>query len=410
MSLLEQWPDLLTFQEAGEILRADPALVRGLVRAGKLSHAEIGGNSLIPRRYLEDFIEGSCRRPGGGGGAEPAEISRTVAIHGVRHLIHAGTEQEYADKLLRLAGMENGAPESPGHPFAEYAMNWFETYSRPNVETGTAITYRRQLTCHILPAFRGLALEDITTDDVQRLFNGMTGTKSSKDKVKLVLNQVLDAAVEDGLILKNPLRSKRIRITGKASRATVPYSVEQMRFLVRHIGDIQLPADRAWLALLALHPLRLEEVLGLQGGDIDPENGEIHIRRAVTHPTRNQPEIKSTKTLSSARTIGLSSLAVPHLPRIPEGEFLFGGRQPMSYTQVRRMCGRVKRDTGFTENITPIRFRTTVLTDLYDQTKDIKLAQAAAGHTTSAMTLRYYVKGREAVSKAVVAVDRAYSV
>ena len=27
------------------------------------------------------------------------------------------------------------------------------------------------------PAFRGLALEDITTDDVQRLFNGMTGRR-----------------------------------------------------------------------------------------------------------------------------------------------------------------------------------------------------------------------------------------
>ena len=52
---------------------------------------------------------------------------------------------------------------------------------------------------------------------------------------------------------------------------------------------------------------------------------------------------------------------------------------------------------------------TTVLTDLYDQTKDIKLAQAAAGHTTSAMTLRYYVKGRETIRKAAAVVDRAYS-
>lgn len=57
------------------------------------------------------------------------------------------------------------------------------------------------------------------------------------------------------------------------------------------------------------------------------------------------------------------------------------------------MCNRIKRDTGFPESTTPIHFRTTVLTDLYDQTKDIKLAQAAVGHTTSAMTLRYYVKG-----------------
>lgn len=73
------------------------------------------------------------------------------------------------------------------------------------------------------------------------------------------------------------------------------------------------------------------------------------------------------------------------------------------------VCNRIKRDTGFTENITPIRFCTTVLTDLYDQTKDIELAQTAAGHTTSAMTLRYYVKDRETISKAAAVVDRAYS-
>ena len=36
----------------------------------------------------------------------------------------------------------------------------------------------------------------------------------------------------------------------------------------------------------------------------------------------------------------------------------------------------------------------TVLTDLYDTTKDIKQAQTAAGHTTAAMTLKHYIKGR----------------
>jgi len=129
----------------------------------------------------------------------------------------------------------------------------------------------------------------------------------------------------------------------------------------------------------------------------------------VTHPTHNQPEIKDAKTQSSTRTISLSALAIPHLPQVWDGEFIFGGKTPLSYTQVRCMCDRIKRDTGFEENITPIRFCTTVLNDLYDQTKGIKLAQAAAGHTTSAMTLRYYVKGRESVSKTAAVVDRAYS-
>ena len=338
-----------------------------------------------------------------------AKITRTVTINGVKHWIRASTEQDYAEKLLKLVGSQNTSQQHSKHLFADYAMTWFETYSKPNIETVTATTYKRQLTCHLLPAFDGLMVEDLTTDDVQRLFNGMTGSKATKDKAKMVLNQILDAAVEDGLIAKSPLRSKRIKITGRASKATAPYSVEQMRFLVQHIGDIKDPQDRAYLAIQALHPLRLEEVLGLQAADIDPDSMAIHICRAVTHPTRNQPEIKDTKTQSSARTIGLSALAVPYLPQVKAGEFVFGGKSPLSYTQVRRMCDRIKRDIGFDENITPIRFRTTVLTDLYDQTKDIKLAQAAAGHTTSAMTLRYYVKGRETISRAAAVVDRAYS-
>ena len=385
MSLLEHWPDLLTVQETAEILRADPGQVDGFIKTGEISCTEIAGKTLIPRQYLENFIEKSCKvcynkgveisnpTPDSQevqhldnckslnctpfqGEIEMAKITRTVTINGVKHWIRASTEQEYADKLLKLVGPQNApstAPKPSKHLFADYALTWFETYSKPNTETVTATTYKRQLTCHLLPAFEGLAVEDITTDDVQRLFNGMTGAKATKDKARMVLNQIPDAAVEDGLITKGPLRSKRIKITGKASQPTAPYTVEQMRYQVQHIGD--------------------------------------------------------TKTRSSARTIGLSALAVPHLPQVKADEFVFGGRRPLSYTQVRKMCNRIKRDTGFSENITPIRFRTTVLTDLYDQTKDIKLAQAAAGHTTSAMTLRYYVKGRETISKAAAVVDRAYS-
>jgi len=396
MNLLSHWPDLLTLQEAAEILRTDPVTVGSFIQAREITCIEIAGKSLIPRAFLEYFIEKSCKMcynkgvkadtpaPVGQGQHldnrieldctpfqgenEMAKITRTVTLNGVKHWIRANTEQDYAEKLLKLAGSQNTAQQNSKHLFADYAMTWFETYSKPNIETVTATTYKRQLTCHLLPAFDGLMVEDLTTDDVQRLFNGMTGSK-----------------------------------------ATAPYSVEQMRFLVQHIGDIKNPQDRAYLAIQALHPLRLEEVLGLQVADIDPDNMAIHICRAVTHPTRNQPEIKDTKTQSSTRTIGLSALAVPYLLQVKAGEFVFGGKSPLSYTQVRRMCDRIKRDIGFDENITPIRFRTTVLTDLYDQTKDIKLAQAAAGHTTSAMTLRYYVKGRETISHAAAVVDRAYS-
>lgn len=337
-----------------------------------------------------------------------AKINRAVMINGEKRWIRANTEQEYCDKLLKLTGANQQEPKHK-HPFPEYAQNWFEVYSKPNIETVTSITYQRQIKKYLIPAFEGMAVEDITTDEVQRLFNSMDCAKATKDKVKIVLNQILDAAVEDNLLTKNPLKSKRLKITGKESKITQPYTVEQMRYLVQHIEDVKQPQDRAYLALQALHPLRLEEVLGLKWSDVDIENGTICICRAVTHPDRNRPEIKRPKTERSNRNLGLVRLAAQYLTPGNAKEFVLGGLNPLSYQQVKKMCERIQKDTGFDEKITPIRFRTTVLTDLYDVTKDVKLAQAAAGHSTSAMTLRYYVKGRQNVLQANTAIENTYT-
>ena len=159
--------------------------------------------------------------------------------------------------------------------------------------------------------------------------------------------------------------------------------------------SVEQPGDRAFIALMALHPLRLEEALGLKHGDIDRQRNVIHIERSVTHPTRNAPEIKGTKTEASRRAIDLATGILAWLPEGKPDDFIFGGERPLSYTQVRRMCRRIQKDIAFEEAIQPRRFSTTVLTDIYDATKDIKKAQAAAGHTTAAMTLKHYVKGRQ---------------
>ena len=337
------------------------------------------------------------------------KINRTIMIDGVKRWIHANTEQEYADKLLKLTGTQSTAVELGKHPFNKYAWNWFEVYSKPNLATATVQLYSRLFTCHIMPAFEGMAVEDIKVDDVQRLFNGMETSKETKHKTRRLLNQIFEAAVDEGLLDKNPAKSKRIKITGTESTTTAPYSVEQMQYLIQRIGDIKQPLDRTYLVIQALHPLRLEEVLGLKWSDIDLEHMALSVNRAVTHPTRNQPEVKDTKTKSSVRTIGLSQLAVSYLIPGKANEFVLGGSSPLSYTAVRRMCERIQKDTGFTENITPKRFRTTVLTDLYDKTHDIKLVQAAAGHTTAEMTLKHYVKGRGNVVKSAAAIESAYT-
>ena len=184
-----------------------------------------------------------------------------------------------------------------------------------------------------------------------------------------------------------------------------------MLYIIQNIDKINNPIDKMYIAIQALHPLRLEEVLGLQWQDIDLEAKALHICRAVTHPDRNQPEVKEPKTAASKRTIELSSIALNYLKDTSKPtEFVFGGTKPFSYTQVRKMCGRIQKDIGFEEKITPIRFRTTVLTDIYANTKDVKLAQASAGHTTAAMTLKHYIKNRNEVVRSASVIDQAYTV
>ena len=322
------------------------------------------------------------------------KINRSIEVNGTKKWVRANSEQEYFEKLCQLIGAPATREEQVKHPFSDYAKRWYDTFSKPTVSTVTAITYKRQLD-HLKRKFAQKAIEDITTQDIQELFNEMGDcTKETKNKLKTVLRMILDNAVDDGYIQKNPILSRRLKISGKKSTETKPYSVDQMRYLVNHIGDINSAQDRAYMALQALHPLRLEEVLGLRWCDIDLQDDTLHIRQVVTHPDRNQPEVKAPKTDKSARELPLSAECKKYLQPGNPDHFVIGGAKPLSYTQVRRMCNRIAKEIGFEESITPIRFRTTVLTDIYELTKDIKLTQAAAGHTTSDMTLKYYVKGR----------------
>ena len=330
-------------------------------------------------------------------------IDRRVTVSGQTLHVRAANEQEYVEKLLEAFGTfvsavqgENLVKPKRKHRFHTYAENWYTVFSKPNVSTVTAVAYKRQLELYWYPAFRDKGIEDITPEDIQTAFNNMGElARATKMKARIVLNQIMEHAVDEGIIEKNPLLSRSIRITGHASQTTPVYSVEDMQYFVQHIREVERPMDRAYFALQIMHPLRLEEVLGLKHEDLDRQNGILHVRRAVVHPNRNLPEVKETKTECSRRDIAFAMSVLDCIPTGKPQDFILGGGKPLSYTEVRNMCSRIARNIGYKGSISPIRFRTTVLTDIYAETKDIKMTQLAAGHTTAAMTLKHYVKARD---------------
>lgn len=339
-------------------------------------------------------------------------IRRHVRINGTTVWITAKTEQEYMEKVVRLSGGNVMTVSKPKHPFGEYALTWLNVFSRPNVERVTSVSYEQQLKNYILPVLGEMNLEDITPADVQKIFNNMGKRmkQESKNKVKIVLNQIFKMAMNDDIIAKNPLEAPSIRIKGEKSTPTVPYSVNEMRYMAEHLIDIQSDMDRAWLAISISLPLRPEEVLGLTWADVDEVNGVFHIRNTVTHPARNEPEFKTyTKTAASIRDLAVSEELLSCLPvRGKLNEFVIGGKTPLTYMQVRRMRERIQRDIRFDGSITPRRFRTTVATDISAQTHDLKLVQKMLGHSSPQMTLKHYDKGRSTTVDATDAIASCY--
>lgn len=358
------------------------------------------GNSISNRDSLEseEFMSNTIRRH--------------VRINGTTVWITAKTEQEYMEKVVRLSGGNVMPVSKPKHPFGEYALTWLNVFSRPNVERVTSVSYEQQLKNYILPVLGEMNLEDITPADVQKIFNNMGKRmkQESKNKVKIVLNQIFKMAMNDDIIAKNPLEAPSIRIKGEKSTPTVPYSVNEMRYMAEHLIDIQSGMDRAWLAISISLPLRPEEVLGLTWADVDEVNGVFHIRNTVTHPARNEPEFKTyTKTAASIRDLAVSEELLSCLPvRGKLNEFVIGGKTPLTYMQVRRMRERIQRDIRFDGSITPRRFRTTVATDISAQTHDLKLVQKMLGHSSPQMTLKHYDKGRSTTVDATDAIASCY--
>ena len=186
----------------GPIFRLDTCEVDGSVVSSWL-HS-------ISKLHLDNRIADMPESEGGVSDMAKYKFNQYVTVCGEKHWVTANTLQEFTDKVMRLSqGTDRGK-----HHFTDYALNWYKTYSKPNIATATATTYERQLRLHIFPVLDEKYVEDITIDDCQLLFNRIKGTKATKNKVREVLSQIIDSAVDDKLLTFNPLKSRRLKITG----------------------------------------------------------------------------------------------------------------------------------------------------------------------------------------------------
>lgn len=198
--------------------------------------------------------------------------------------------------------------------FSDYVRTWLSHIKR-TVDAVTYQGYEVLANSQILPYFddKRLLLQKLTVNDIQAYIDlkQADGRKDGKGGLsartlrlhKNIINQTLQLALQNGLILSNPCAFVVLPKTERFEASF--YTAEQMQELFEAIKDDEL---YPLIKITALYGLRRSEVLGLQWDSIDFANGILTIKHTVSKVT-DVVEKDKTKNASSHRSFPLTAEA-----------------------------------------------------------------------------------------------------
>ena len=224
----------------------------------------------------------------------------------IEAVVKSGRIKDFIDQEIEYGPHEKQAQEEAAQPpvvktkFSDYIVQWRRIF-----KTGKAATYEVFMDAKqsvLLKWFGDKYIEDIAPTDVQDFLSHRAKTykKATVKADWAMLKEVLDSAVSDDLIVKNPAKDKRVHNPAKAGEGTAPLTREQIASIQKAIPELEDSRERCLIALLAYTSMRREEVLGLMWENINFETRMIEIKQAVVHPV-NVAVTKETKNEFSVR-------------------------------------------------------------------------------------------------------------
>ena len=226
--------------------------------------------------------------------------------------------------------------------FADFAEAWVE--ERPNLRPKTRELYRYLLRAHIMPAFGSYTVSAITEADIRRWRRGLVSAEVSDvtaAKAYRLLKAVLNTALDDGLIRRNPCRVK-----GAGQEASPERPVLTVAQVYQLAGAVD-QRYRALVLLAAFGSLRWGEVTGLRRSDVDVGSGAVRIERQLAEARGGGFAFSAPKSAAGKRTIYLPATIVAEL-RSHLGQFTGPAADALVFTSTR---GKPIRHSHFRQRV-----------------------------------------------------------
>lgn len=231
-----------------------------------------------------------------------------------RHTAYGRTQREVRAKLKDARQrLDAGAPVRDAKTtLADYVDHWTKTtLAASDRKESTKVLYAGLAKTHLKPAPLGTTpLDRLRASDVEAFVHAkrQEGKASSTVRqVYTVLRAVLDTAVRDELMARNPAAAvKRPAVERKEARYLTP---DEVRALVGGIKDDRL---RALYLLLLGTGLRRGEALALGWDDVDLDAGHLRVRGTLSRVGKALT-VTEPKTDKSRRAVPLPAAVVTEL-------------------------------------------------------------------------------------------------
>ena len=220
------------------------------------------------------------------------------------------TEEEAEDWLIVTeADIIRGDwwdPDAGRVPFGAYAARWIE---ERQLAARTREKYERHLRVHVGPVFKTTDLVDITPGRVRSWRGGLLAEGTGGPTVAgayRFMRAVLNTAVDDELIRKNPCRIKGADQDNSPERPTVTIGE------VYAIANAIKPWWRALVLMAAFSSLRWGELIALRRRHLDLERGLVTVKAKLAEIS-GQFETGLPKSKAGVRVVAIPLAIVPDL-------------------------------------------------------------------------------------------------
>jgi len=361
---------------------------------------------------------------------------------GIRRWITCATRREanaiHAEKV-REARQPTRPVVDPNITVASYSERWLSQITA-TVKARTHEGYAKTLRLHILPTLGTLKLrlldksrikpfliEKLRTGKIKRSVEGETTRDTreplARDSVRIIhgtLRAMLNAAVDDGVIVANPADrlGRQLRLV-----ATAQARQEKIKAMSREQVSDFLSASRAastayerrhypLFLLLARTGLRLGEARALQWDDMNFGGHEIRVVRALSAGRIETPKSGHGRTVDMSDQLGrvLLRLQVERktetLKRgwaeMPPWIFCTETGTPLDESRIRKVFSKVLKAAGLAAHFSPHCMRHSFASLLLQQGESPAYVQRQLGHASIQLTVDTYGKWLPMGNKAAV--------